>query len=1018
MDCPKCRAPNPDTQAFCGQCGFSLQSASPPAEDVTEPSPRPRDELETGTTFAGRYQIIEELGRGGMGRVYKVIDKEVHAKVALKLIRPEIAADRATIDRFRQELKTAREISHKNICRMYDLGRDAGTYYLTMEYVSGQDLKSMIAMSGQLGVGTALSIAKQVCEGLAEAHRLGIVHRDLKPQNIQIDKGGHAKIMDFGIARSVVAKGLTDAGVVIGTPQYMSPEQVEAKEIDVQSDLYSLGIIIYEMLTGRVPFDGDTPLSVAMKHKLEQPRDPRELNAAIPPDLDQVILKCLEKDKSRRYQSAEELHRDLVRIEQGLPTTEQVVPQQRPTTSREITVHFTMRQLLVPALVVVAVLAVAIGAWRLWPRRTAPAPSSAGKPTLAVLYFENISGDSALETWRTGLPELIITSLSQSRLLNVVSGESIFSILKKLNLADAKRYSAEDLARVAQEGQAQYLLTGSVMKAGKSTVITTRLQAAATGEVMRAEKLECASEEEILSKVEGLTKEIKADLNLAPQAIAADIDQPLGEILTSSPEALKYYTEARRFHLNGANQDAIRLYERAIDADPGFAMAYRAMAAALGNIGETEKRAAAAKKALELSDRLPERLRYEIQITAYHASQATWPQAIDACNKLLAKYPDDTTGLNYLANIYDAVEQSEKALPLREHVVSLSPTPMFLQNRGGTYFLLGRFGEVQKGIERAVASDPKSADPHDSLASFYVARGQFEAAEREAEKASPLAPQGIDSYVLKGDVARLRGDYAAAEREYLAALDRSTGKDRDGPLGSLADLYAEQGRTEKAREELKTASQSTRDAYNPWLDVVTGHPDRAIRPIQTYLETPTAIRSARTARVMRAYLGVVCLAAGDVSKAQKLADDLNAERGGLFDRLATRMYLTLAGAIAAKRGDARTAVSNLEQAVQRLPVQADSGDEHAVVMDLLAQAYSVAGDLEKARQTYEMITTLTTGRLSWGDIYARSYYRLGLIAEHQGDKSRARENFQKFLSIWKDADPIFPEIADAKKRLR
>ncbi|MBE3100384.1 MAG: protein kinase, partial [Planctomycetes bacterium] len=327
MNCPKCQAPNPDTQSFCGQCGTGLSPFEPRPEDATEPSYTPRDELETGTTFAGRYQIIEELGRGGMGRVYKVLDKEVHAKIALKLIRPEIAADRATIERFRHELKTAREISHKNICRMYDLGRDGGTYYLTMEYVSGQDLKSMIAMSGQLGIGTAISITKQICDGLEEAHRLGIIHRDLKPQNIQIDKGGHAKIMDFGIARSLMAKGLTGAGVVIGTPQYMSPEQVEAKEVDARSDIYSLGIILYEMVTGRVPFDGDTPLSVAMKHKLELPRDPRELNATIPADVDRLILKCLEKDRDKRYQSAADLRVDLARIEQGLPTTEQVVPQ-------------------------------------------------------------------------------------------------------------------------------------------------------------------------------------------------------------------------------------------------------------------------------------------------------------------------------------------------------------------------------------------------------------------------------------------------------------------------------------------------------------------------------------------------------------------------------------------------------------------------------------------------------------------------------------------------------------------
>jgi tetratricopeptide (TPR) repeat protein len=243
------------------------------------------------------------------------------------------------------------------------------------------------------------------------------------------------------------------------------------------------------------------------------------------------------------------------------------------------------------------------------------------------------------------------------------------------------------------------------------------------------------------------------------------------------------------------------------------------MAAALGNIGETEKRAAAAKKALELSDRLPERLRYQIQITAYHASWATWPQAIDACDKLLAKYPDDTTGLNYLANIYDQAEQFERALPLREEVASLSPTPMYLSNLAGTYFELGRYEEAQKVTERRVESDPKNAGPHYALASGYIVRGQFEAAEREAEKASLLAPQDAFSNVLKGAVAQLRGDYIGSEREYMAALDRSTGPDRDGPLSRLVDLYVEEGRIKKAREQLKTASQTMRDVSGAWLEV-------------------------------------------------------------------------------------------------------------------------------------------------------------------------------------------------------
>ena len=305
-----------------------------------------------------------------------------------------------------------------------------------------------------------------------------------------------------------------------------------------------------------------------------------------------------------------------------------------------------MRQLVVPAVFVVVLVAAAFGAWRfLAPKAPGGTPPS-GKPTLAVLYFENISHDPALEAWRTGLPVLLETGLSQSRLLTVVPSERVFSILKKLNLADAKRYSAEDLAGVAREGNAQYLLTGSVMKAGLSTVITTRLQRAATGEVIRSEKLECATEQEILSKVDGLTKGIKADLNLSPEEITADTSQPLGEVLTNSSEALRFYSEARRFHLNAAYRDAIPLYERAIEADPRFAMAYRGLAACYLNIGDADKTKALSAKALELGDRLPERLRYQIQLSSY--AEVAPLLAIEAGEKLLAKYPDDELGLHLM----------------------------------------------------------------------------------------------------------------------------------------------------------------------------------------------------------------------------------------------------------------------------------------------------------------------------------------------------------------------------------
>jgi serine/threonine-protein kinase len=304
VTCPKCRLSNADTSRFCADCGTSLVSSKDIRPEFTKTIQTPVKDLTTGSTFAGRYQIIEELGKGGMGTVYKVFDNEIKEKIALKLLKPEVAADEDTIERFRNEMKLARKIGHKYVCRMYDLGKAEGNYFITMEYVPGEDLKSFIRRSGQLTVGKAVYVARQVLEGLAEAHRLGVVHRDLKPQNIMIDREGNARIMDFGIARSLKAKGITGAGVMIGTPEYMSPEQAEVKDVDQRSDIYSFGVILYEMLVGRVPFEGETLLGIAMKHKSQPPQNPKELNPQIPDDLNRMVLKCLEKSKEKRYQSA------------------------------------------------------------------------------------------------------------------------------------------------------------------------------------------------------------------------------------------------------------------------------------------------------------------------------------------------------------------------------------------------------------------------------------------------------------------------------------------------------------------------------------------------------------------------------------------------------------------------------------------------------------------------------------------------------------------------------------------
>jgi serine/threonine protein kinase len=360
MKCPQCQADNLPDSRFCNRCATPLPKEGHNIIPFTETFQAYVKELVRGTIFAGRYEIIEELGKGGMGRVYRVFDKKLQEVVALKLLNPEISFNEKAVDRFRNELRFARKISHRNVVRLFDLGEEGFTLFITMEYVDGENLKRFIKRSGQLTSGKAVGIALQVCEGLSEAHHLGVVHRDLKPQNVMIDRDGNARVLDFGIARFMDTENITASGVMIGTPEYMSPEQIDMKEVDGRTDIYSLGIILYEMLTGRVPFEGETPLSVALKHKSQIPKNPRELNPHIDSGLAAIILKCLEKNRDRRYQSVDDLRADLGRILQGLPTTETGFMRRQPTTSREITVTFRMRRLLVPGLVVLSAVALVL----------------------------------------------------------------------------------------------------------------------------------------------------------------------------------------------------------------------------------------------------------------------------------------------------------------------------------------------------------------------------------------------------------------------------------------------------------------------------------------------------------------------------------------------------------------------------------------------------------------------------------------------------------------------------------
>ncbi len=516
-------------------------------------------DLESGSTFAGRYQVIEELGKGGMGSIYKVLDKKINEKIALKLINMETPSDEKSVERFSNELKLARKVSHRNICRMYDLGEEQGTHYITMEFVPGEDLKNSITRIGPLNPARAISIAKQLCKGLAEAHKTGVIHRDLKPQNVMIDQQGNARIMDFGIARTMKGEGLTADGMIIGTPEYMAPEQVEGKEVDQRTDIYSLGAILYEMLTGRVPFKGKSPISIAFMHKTEKPKDPRVYNDQIPEDLSRLVLKCMEKDKAKRYQNIGELSSELESIEGELPTSELVLPKKKSTTTKQITLTFTWWKFLVPVLLLLAVLIILFVPF-------GKKGLDVNPDRFIVAIFENQTGDGSFDSYGRVAADWITQSLSQIDEGEAVPVSEALESLRTMGVETGGIQKMAQLRDLAKDTEAGTVISGSYILTDGILRFETHIIDAKEGKSIHSLEPVSGPGESPMEVIETLRQRIMGTLAIyfsqIPSRTRRFLEPPLFE-------AYQEYLSGMDAFEHDYSQ-ALTHFEKAVEIDPEF----------------------------------------------------------------------------------------------------------------------------------------------------------------------------------------------------------------------------------------------------------------------------------------------------------------------------------------------------------------------------------------------------------------------------------------------------------------